>query len=24
VVNWRVAPTGQTLLSVWQATYISR
>jgi oligopeptide transport system substrate-binding protein len=24
VVNWRVAPTGQTPLSVWQATYISR
>jgi ABC-type oligopeptide transport system substrate-binding subunit len=24
VVNWRVAPTGQTLLSVWEATYISR
>jgi ABC-type transport system substrate-binding protein len=24
VVNWRVAPTGQTPLSVWQTTYISR
>jgi oligopeptide transport system substrate-binding protein len=24
VVNWRAAPTGQTPLSVWQATYISR
>jgi dipeptide transport system substrate-binding protein len=24
VVNWRVAPTGQTPLSVWQTTYLSR
>jgi peptide/nickel transport system substrate-binding protein/oligopeptide transport system substrate-binding protein len=24
VVNWRITPTGQTPLSVWQTTYISR